>query len=129
MIVADTHVWLWMNDDPDRLSEKARVALAHTDGVIVSPISAWELSTIVAKGRLDLGRPVIEWVRTALAVDRMVLAPLPAEVAVAAGELGKQGFHGDPADRLIVATALHFQVPLVTKDGLIRDWSGVPTIW
>lgn len=129
MIVADTHVWLWMNDDPDRLSEKARVALAHTDGVIVSPISAWELSTLVAKGRLDLGRPVIEWVRTALAVDRMVLAPMPAEVAVTAGELGKQGFHGDPADRLIVATALHFQVPLVTKDGLIRDWSGVPTIW
>lgn len=129
MIVADTHVWLWMNDDPGRLSEKARMALAYTDGVLICPISAWELATLVAKGRLDLGRPVIEWVRAALAVERMVLAPLPAEVAVAAGELGSEGFHGDPADRLIVATARHFQVPLVTKDGLIREWGRVPIIW
>lgn len=129
MIVADTHVWLWMNDDPARLSETARAALAHADGVLVSPISAWELATLVSKRRLDLGRPVIEWVRTAMAVDRMVLAPMPAELAVAAGELGDAGFHGDPADRLIVATALHFRVPLVTKDGIIREWGGVPTIW
>lgn len=84
---------------------------------------------LVAKGKLALGRPVIEWVRVALAVEGLNLAPLPVEVAVRAGELGRDGFHGDPADRLIVAAALHFQVPLVTKDGPIREWGGVPTIW
>lgn len=129
MILADTHVWLWMNDDPSRLSDKALAALSYADGVLVAPISAWEISMLVSKGKLDLGRPVLEWVTAALSVKRMTLAPLPVEVAIRAGELGSEGFHGDPADRLIVATALHFRVPLVTKDGPIREWSKVPTIW
>lgn len=129
MIVADTHVWIWMNDEPSRLSDKALAALSYADGVLVAPISAWEVAMLVAKGRLTLGRPVMEWVNTALAVKGVSLAPLPVEIAVRAGGLTVEGFHGDPADRLIVATALHFQVPLVTKDGAIREWGGVPTIW
>lgn len=129
MIVIDTHVWLWMDDDPGRLSTRAVGAIAHAESLLVSPISVWELAMLVEKQRLDLGGPVLEWVRSALAVERTVYAPLPPEVATLAAELGTRGFHGDPADRLITATALHFGAPLVTKDHVIREWGGVPTVW
>ncbi|HRC84908.1 MAG TPA: hypothetical protein PK413_04800 [Thermoanaerobaculia bacterium] len=55
--------------------------------------------------------------------------PLTAEMAIEAGCLGRDGFHGDPADRLIVATARCLRAPLITKDPAIRDFAGAHSIW
>jgi len=129
VILLDTHAWIWWHSEPDRLSERARVAIDGATRVGVSPVSCWELATKVAKGRLVLDREVDVWVRQALAHPRAELVPLTAEIAVAAGLLGRQGFHGDPADRMIAATALHHGVLLVTRDRAIREHLGARAVW
>jgi PIN domain nuclease of toxin-antitoxin system len=129
VIVLDTHVWLWWVSDPDRLSSAARSALDYSRRIGLCPISCWEIATKVANGRLELDRDVGVWVSQALAKPALEVLPLTAEIAVAAGRLGLEGFHGDPADRLIVATAREHGVPLVTKDAAIRGFPGVQTIW
>jgi len=83
---------------------------------------------LVARGRLSLDRDVLTWIRHALTARRIVLVPLTPEIAVAATSM-PEGFHGDPADRLIVATAQTLQASLVTKDQRIRRGRSVRTIW
>ncbi|MDX1998464.1 MAG: type II toxin-antitoxin system VapC family toxin [Thermoanaerobaculia bacterium] len=129
MIVLDTHVWLWWVSDPGMLSPPARRALEYSKRLGLCPISCWEIATKVSQGRLELDRDVGLWVTQALARPALELLPITAEIAVAAGRLGTEGLHGDPADRLIVATARQNGVPLVTKDAALRAFSGVETIW
>ncbi len=88
---------------------------------------------MLGKGRIALDRDVYLWVLDLFSLDEVELAPLTPQVAVAAALLGTAGFHGDPADRFLYATALEHSVPLVTKDELIRshaDKTGdIRTIW
>jgi PIN domain nuclease of toxin-antitoxin system len=81
----------------------------------------------VAKRRLHFDRDVLVWLRTALARPRVELTAISLEIAVLAGEMVKT--HGDPADRLIVATASVMDVPLITKDRRLRPYPGLRTIW
>jgi len=83
----------------------------------------------VARGRLTLNRDIGDWVAQALSRPRARLLPMTAEIAVAAGMINPREFHGDPADRLIVATAQAHEVELVTKDRLIRSFTKVKTVW
>lgn len=129
MIVLDTHVWIWWVSEPLKLSSAARSALEYAKSAGVCPISCWEISTKVAQGKLTLDREVGLWVRQALARPPLALLQLSAEIAVAAGRLGLAGFHGDPADRLIVATAMHHGAQLISKDEEIRAFAGVQAVW
>lgn len=129
MIVLDTHAWLWWVSSPDALSAAAREAVEGARELGVSPISCWELATKVAQGKLRLDREIDVWVHQALARPRLRVAELLPEIAVAAGRLGDEGFHGDPADRMIVATALHHDSLLVTKDQAIREFERVRCVW
>ena len=128
MIVLDTHAWIWSVSDPGLLSARAREAMASAKRLAVPAISCWELAMLVAKGRLGLDRAPHAWIRQALAGDRLVLVELSPEIATVAASLG-DGFPGDPADRLIVASALDLKAPLVTKDKRLRGWRGVRTLW
>ena len=127
MIVLDTHAWIWWTADPDRLSTRARHAIEQATDVGVAAISCWEVAMLVEKARLELDRDVLLWIRQALAQPRCTLLPLTAEIAVAAARLGDGG--GDPADRLIAATALGRRAPLVTKDQRLRRSKSLHTIW
>lgn len=129
MIVLDTHAWIWWASDPGKLSSAARSAIDHSKSAGICPISCWEISTKVAQGKLELDREVGLWIRHALAQPGIRLLDLSAEIAVEAGQLGLAGFHGDPADRLFVASARLHGTQLVTKDQAIRDFPGVQTIW
>lgn len=129
MILLDTHAWLWWVSSPDELSPAAREAIDGARELGVSPISCWEVATKAARGKLHLDREVEVWVRQALARPRLRVAELLPEIVVAAGRLGTQGFHGDPADRMIVATAMHQDSLLVTKDRAIREFPGVRCLW
>lgn len=129
MILLDTHAWIWWVSEPDRLSARARAAIDYAAAIGISPISAWEISTKAARGRLRLDRDPSVWVIQALARPRVELSPLTAEIAVAAGRLGEGGFHGDPADRMIAATAIARGAELVTVDERIRSYPGVRTLW
>src|SRR5438132_458390 len=82
------------------------------------------LALLVARRRVGLDRDVLAWMKHALALARVELVPLSPEIGVAAAGLDKR-FPGDPADRIIVASALDAKCAIVTKDRLIRRWPGI----
>jgi PIN domain nuclease of toxin-antitoxin system len=128
LIVLDTHVWVWWNASPDKLSNSARQAIDSSEEIGICPISCWELTMLVSKGRIKLDRDVRTWIKEALPEDGCRLIPISPSIAVTAGTLN-HGFPGDPADRLIVATAMEINAALVTKDREIRDFQGVNALW
>lgn len=127
LILLDTHVWIWWSYRPDRLSPQAREAIDEATELGVSVISCWEVAMLTQKQRLKLDRDVLEWVRQALVKPRVRLLELGPEIAVTAARI--ENFHADPADRMIVATALAYRAPIVTKDSLIQSFGRVETIW
>ncbi len=129
MILLDTHVWIWLVSEPTLLSDRATRAIEYAKVLGLCPISIWEISTKEALGRLTFDRPFEVWLAQLLAQPRLKTFDLTPQIAALAGQLGKAGFHGDPADRMIVATALQHGIPLVTKDGAIRGFDKVETIW
>ncbi len=127
MIVLDTHAWLWWLSDPDQLGRDVIKRIRGSERIGVAAVSCFEVAAAVAKGRITLDRGTLEWLQQALSAPRVELLPLTPAVAVKATMLGR--FHGDPADRLIVATAILESAVLVTKDQRIRKYEAVSTIW
>jgi PIN domain nuclease of toxin-antitoxin system len=128
VIVLDTAAWIWRASDPGRLSSNARRAIDAAERVLVSAISVWEVAMLVAKRRIALDRPVEQWVDVALALPGIQLAPLEPAVAVRSTRLSGV-FHPDPADRIIVATALEHGAPVITPDDRIRSYPHVQSSW
>jgi PIN domain nuclease of toxin-antitoxin system len=128
VIVLDTAAWIWRASDPDRLSVGARRALDAAERVLVSAISVWEVAMLVARRRIALDRPVEQWVDAALALPDIQLAPLVPAIAIRSTQLPGP-FHPDPADRIIVATALAHGVSVVTPDDRIRSYPHVQSTW
>lgn len=125
MSVLDTHIWIWwVNGDPQLPPDYlAYIQSEVPDGLGVSAISCWEVAKLVERGRLQLDRPVGDWLALALRPP-VVLLPLTPEVAVESCRLPGT-FHRDPADQIIVATARVLDVPVVTLDQLIRAYPHV----
>jgi PIN domain nuclease of toxin-antitoxin system len=132
LIVLDTHVLVWwVTGDPARLSAAAADAIAAEsarESIIVSSITAWELAQLIDRGRLQLAADLAAWLAAVETIPSVVFVPVDNEVGVKSVVLPGE-FHRDPADRIIVATARHFSVPLVTADERIRNYAGVRTIW
>jgi PIN domain nuclease of toxin-antitoxin system len=128
VILLDTHVWLWWLSSPKSLSLRARKALAATAEIGIAAISCWELAMLVASNRVALDRDVLLWIQQALEQPRVVLFPLSPEIAVRSTRLDG-AFHGDPADRILAATCLHYRAPLVTKDARLREYRPLQTVW
>jgi PIN domain nuclease of toxin-antitoxin system len=123
-------IW-WASGATDQLSPAALKAIAQeVDGgqIIVSSISAWEASMLVAKGRLALSMDVAEWLACVGNIESVSFVPVDNTIAVKSTELPGE-FHKDPADRFIVATARKLAAPLVTADEKIRAYPHVRTIW
>jgi PIN domain nuclease of toxin-antitoxin system len=128
MIVLNTHAWLWWVSKPSGLSRIAKRRIERESRLGISAISCLEIATLVAKSRISLDRDTLEWLDAALMLPKVELLPLTPPIAVKASLLGNN-FPGDPADRIIAATAIIESAPLVTKDGRIRDSEVVTTIW
>lgn len=114
----DTHVWFWLVTGDATLRRTARLLIAEAVGrgrVLVSIMSVWEIGMLEAKGRLTLHMPCDAWVDAALAQPATALVPITPAIAVASSLLPGI-FHGDPADRILVATARALNVPLVSRD-------------
>ena len=88
----------------------------------VSVLSVWEVGMLEAKGRIELPLGCLEWVRRALEAPGLALVSLTAEVAIASNRL-PGAFHGDPVDRILVATARDLDITLVTQDSRILAYS------
>jgi len=93
----------------------------------ICAISCWEVALLVAKGRLELDRDVLLWITQALEMPKVRLLDLAPAVAVASTRL--EWAHDDPADRMIVATAMAHRAPLVSKDKRIRSFRPANAIW
>jgi PIN domain nuclease of toxin-antitoxin system len=120
-VLLDTHalVWLVVGDGQLRLAVRRRIENAAQEQQLwVSTITPWEIGMLVAKGRLVLDRDVMDWLQAALSLPGIRVAPLEAALAVASTRLPGE-LHGDPADRLIVATARHLGATLVTADAAL----------
>lgn len=123
VILLDTHVLLWLRFGNARLGRESRRAIEHawrTREVGVSAISFWEISLLLVKRRITLLQDVGAW-RQRLLREGLQEIPVDGETGVRAAELAE--FHADPADRIIVATALDGH-RLMTADRRILDWPG-----
>lgn len=117
-LLLDTHVLVWMVEANPRLSEERNELLrkGSRDGLlVVSAITPWEIGLLVARNRLTLKLEVQRWVDAALALPGVSLYPLLPEIAVGSSRLPWE-MHGDPADRILAATARHIGAALVTAD-------------
>ncbi len=128
MIILDTHAWIWWANESTKLSQSAFRAIESAEWVGIPAICSWELAMLVAKQRIGLAMDVEIWIDLSLQRPRVKLLPLTPEIAVLATQLPGE-FHGDPADRLIVASSLAKNAPLVTKDQKIVDWGFVTVCW
>jgi PIN domain nuclease of toxin-antitoxin system len=129
VIVLDTHIWIWLVSDPSRLTESqtATIEEAMGEGLGVSAISVWEVAKLVELGRLELDRPVSEWIEQALDSPGIRLVELTPAVAVASTQL-PVSFHRDPADQIIVTMARLLGGPLVTSDRKILDYEYIDAV-
>jgi PIN domain nuclease of toxin-antitoxin system len=116
LIVLDTHIFLWLTLQPERIPSGMLTAISNEKTLGIPAISMWEIAMLTGKKRITLPRPVLEWLQEALSFDRFTVLPLSPEIAARSGELP---MHGDPADRLIAATAIEYDCPLATVDDLL----------
>ncbi|WP_419948426.1 type II toxin-antitoxin system VapC family toxin [Candidatus Palauibacter sp.] len=123
MILLDTQILVWIRTGDGRIGKRARrrIDKALQDGdLAVSAISFWEIAMLQEKARLEIRLDVASW-RRSLLRDGLVEIPVDGATGIRATRL--RGFHSDPADRLIVATALAGH-RLVTADRRILKWPG-----
>lgn len=110
-----------MAEDNQRLSRQARYAIERArrgKQCLVSVISVWEFGQLIARGRYSVKGPPAEFLRDAFTYEGLSVEPLSVEVAWEAAALP---LHGDPADRILVATARALDATLLTADGLLLD--------
>ena len=118
-VLLDTHVIHWWSAEPDRVSAGAAAVLDEADELAVSAISWFELAWLARHERIALTIPVRSWLeQLARQVRTVGLTPAIADTAVSL----PSSFPGDPADRLIYATAIEHGWRLVTKDGALRAY-------
>ncbi|HEX7679966.1 MAG TPA: type II toxin-antitoxin system VapC family toxin [Thermoanaerobaculia bacterium] len=126
MIVVDTHAWLWWAAERHKLSHAAVDALTETEGIAIASITLWEIAMLAEKKRLTLDRDVLVWLEDTITNTGARVLLLTPQIAVLATSIAPLR---DPADRLIAATAISHNAPLVTKDDRIRNSGVVETIW
>lgn len=131
MIVLDTHAWIWFTSNPQILSKKAKKAVdvaVKEKNVLISSISSWEVALLVKKGRLKLSMDVHDWIAISENLPFIEFIPVSNSIAVKSVNLPRP-LHPDPADRIIIATALSTGASVVTKDRKLTDYKHVKTIW
>jgi PIN domain nuclease of toxin-antitoxin system len=125
VILLDTHIFLWMCLEPEKLPQPITNAIAAEQTLGVAAISLWETAMLVQRGRVSVPEPSLrEWLRRVLFSPKLRLLPLTPEIASRSGTLD---MHGDPADRLIAATALEYGCRLATADSRLMGLGWLDT--
>jgi PIN domain nuclease of toxin-antitoxin system len=130
MILADTHIVLWLALRPELLSPVASSALAESrenlGGVAIASVTLWEIAMATKSGKLQLETPLGDFLRSV--EEAYSVLPLTGQVAERGMKFSK-AYPRDPADRMIGATALVHGLQLVTKDEVIQASGEVPVVW
>ena len=126
-LLLDTHIWLWLASDPDRLVASVAAELEDPSNERwLSPISAWELMVLAEKKRVRLEPDPAAWLSNALRKRPFREAAITHEVALQTRYLDLP--HHDPADRILAATAVVYDLTLVTADARLLRSKSFPTL-
>jgi PIN domain nuclease of toxin-antitoxin system len=132
VIAFDTHALVWWVSDPKRIPAKGRrlaeAALTDGESIVVSSISIWEVAMLVAAGRLTLTVDVRVWIDHLEALPFLRFVPVDNRIAMRSVHLD-DFTHRDPADRIIVSTALGLDATLLTADARMRRYATLKTAW
>ena len=128
MILLDTHAIVWLASDQDRLTEKGRALIRDNAGQLyVSVVSAWEISMLHKRNRLQLPMEPEQY------VDRLIrqhdLNEVPLERKVVQLSVRLPDIHNDPFDRVLIALCREEGWLLLSKDKIIRKYPGVQVAW
>lgn len=125
-VLLDTHVVQWWSAEPDRLSSRASTLLNDATELVVAAITWYELAWLARHERIAVRIPIRSWLeQLAAGMRTLTITPAIAETAVSLPD----SFPGDPADRLIYATAVEHGLTLVSKDNRLRRHSGAVAVW
>ena len=126
MLILDTHIWiLLLNGDKKIIKSGFLSAInkaVHNSKVKIPTISLWETAMLNMKGRISLSENILEWFKKALSAPGISLCPITPEIATDSANL-PGGFHGDPADRIIVSSTRILDATLLTFDKKILSYS------
>lgn len=123
-VLLDTHVWIWLLEGNSELSPKFLKAMdvcQTLNSIFISPISIWETGMLVEKKRIHLEMDCLDWVTQALNKTGINIVPISPHIAIQSTRLPGH-IHGDPADRIIIATAHIENSVLVTCDQKLLDY-------
>ena len=124
-IVLDTHILLWSLLEPEELSKttKQKITLAQNAGqLFICSISLWEIAMLNLKKRINIYEPVQDFLRSIAEIKGLNIVEISPEIA-AESILLMDNFHGDPADRIIAASAKIKGATLLTRDKKILNWA------
>lgn len=126
-LLLDTHIILWSLADPVKLTHEVGAALeSESNELWYSPVSVWEIMLLAEKGHITLGVNIEKSVRNIFQKIPITEAPLNLEVAIQSRLVNLP--HQDPADRFLAATAIVYDLTLVTADSRIIDADAVPVL-
>ncbi len=131
MIVLDTHVWVWWLSKSTPLPPRVHKVLAEAmanRAMYVSSMSVWEVAQLVARGRLRLTMDSADWIAKSESFPFLHFVPVDNRIALKSVQLPGP-LHTDPADRMIIATALVLGGTLITKDEKLLQYPHVKTLW
>jgi len=123
-LLLDTHILVWLAEGLDDLAPRSRRLIdeaAKTDGIAVSAISFWEVAMLASDGRVALSVPVATWRQRVVSTEGMQEIPVSGDIAIESVQI-PGGLHGDPADRIIVATARLSGLRLGTRDARLLEY-------
>lgn len=122
MILLDTHVVLWLVGNDPRLGRQAIETIAREPDRRVSAMVSWEIAMTVDKRRMTLEIPLESWLRDSFKSIDVSEVSVTGAMALDAGSL-RDGIHGDPCDRIMIATARALSCALVTADEKILAYA------
>lgn len=123
-LLLDTHVWIWLMNEDLKFSSnflKAVDRCQKQDNILISAISIWELGMLVEKKSIELDMDCLDWAEKSLALSGIMLVPISPRIAIQSTRL-LGAVHGDPADRILIATAVEMNAVLVTHDQQLLDY-------
>lgn len=129
MYLLDTNIWLWMVENPFQIPDRMKVIVENGENYpfSLSAISVWEVAKKVSLNKLGLAIPIQDWMNKATNDKYIRILPLSIQVSLESTQLPGT-FHKDPADQIIVATARHHNLTILTADRLINAYPHVKTM-
>lgn len=123
-MLLDTHILIWCLANSNNLSEPVKKVIDNATSdkrLLLSSISLWEIAMLKSKKRINIYEPIKEFLKSISEIDGLKIIDILPEIA--AESSGLDDFHGDPADRIIAATALITGATLLTRDNQILSWA------